>query len=36
MESRLNSEGFIQQYLIAGLSEEAFIDHKKDKNQRRY
>ena len=36
MESRLNSEGFIQQYLIAGLSEEAFIDHTKDTNQLRY
>ena len=36
MESRLNSEGFIQQYLIAGLREEAFIDHTKDTNQLRY
>ena len=36
MESRLNSVGFIQQYLIAGLREEAFIDHTKDTNQLRY
>ena len=36
MENRLNSEGYITQYLISGLKEEAFIDHTSDENQLRY
>ncbi len=36
LESPLNSEGFITQYLISGLKEEPFIDHTVDENQLRY
>lgn len=32
----LNSNGFIMQYLISGLKEEAFIDHTADDNQLRH